>query len=62
MFEMLPETRKQKLQRIAEIAHELDCLQQECLNEVDTEDRFRMLQDIVEEAEDALEEEFGIEA
>ena len=52
-------TRKEALERIADIAHELDCLQQKYLNEVDCQDRFQMLQDIVDEAEAALEEEFA---
>lgn len=61
-IEMAPETRVQKLKRIAELADELNALQQECLNEVDTYERHNMLEDIAEEAVDALDEEFGIKA
>ena len=50
-------TRKQALECIAELAGELDYLQQKYLNEVDCHERFHMLQDIAEEAEDALEEQ-----
>lgn len=51
--------RKEKLARIAELARELNCLQQEFLNEVETHERDIMLEDMAEEAEDAIKEEFG---
>lgn len=52
-------SRKEKLARIAELARELNALQQECLNEVDTYERHEMLEDIAEEAEEAIVQEFG---
>lgn len=51
--------RKEALNRIVELADELNLLQQKCLNEVDTYGRFKVLEDIAEEAEEALVEEFG---
>jgi len=51
--------RKEKLARIACLARELNALQQECLNEVETHERHTMLEDMAEEAEDAIKEEFG---
>lgn len=53
--------RKQALERIAELADELNRLQQRHLNEVDTYERHNLLEDIAEEAEEALVEEFGAE-
>lgn len=50
-------TRKENLQRIAELARELNMLQQSCLNEVDTHERHTILEDMAEEAEDAITEE-----
>lgn len=52
-------TRREKLVRIGELARELNELQQECLNEVDAYERHTMLEDIAEEVEDAISEEFG---
>jgi len=51
--------RKEKLKRIAELARELNALQQENLNEVEAFERHKMLEDIADEAEEALEKEPG---
>ena len=48
--------RKHALERIVELASELNCLQQKYLNEVDCYERHNMLEDIAEEAEEAMEE------
>ena len=53
-------TRQEALKRIVELADELDYLQQKFLNEVDTYERHNVLEDLAEEAEEALHEEFGI--
>ena len=53
--------RKQELERIVVLADELNMLQQSYLKD-DILARRRMLEIIASEAEDMLEEEFGIES
>lgn len=50
-------TRKEKLERIKALANELNALQQECLDDMERYERHTMLEDIAEEAEEAISEE-----
>jgi hypothetical protein len=54
-------TRKQALNRIVELADELNMLQQKYLTD-DILARRRMLEIIASEAEEVLEEQYGIES
>lgn len=49
--------RREKLLRIAELARELNELQQECLGEVDMYARHTVLEDMADDAEEAVQQE-----